>query len=1325
MRGLYAAPCSGFVQAHPVRDLGPDLAVALHLAGVASDALAAARIVDWVAFSEDSHPPVAVRLRASSRAEARIAALPMATLAPVVLCEGVARGRVALYERRERLLVLSAGEASRAQGVALVAPTGVLVAKALNPRNARDLRVLATQLANQLTPLDFQAAKVGLEQALQRLDVDWRKLTPEGAAKVWAAADATLKGVLKTAHGEMLPSYVQRITVALEDVVQGTKEALHRQFLSRIGTSLEQRDAVAVRQIARQQGWWVRDEWGVRSDRLTRDGAKIVRRGLADGLGRDEIGRDLRRALPDMWQKYGQSYARLNAGMSTARARSFSEVASYQEAGIESYEIVSVIDERTTDICRALDGQIISTNRAAALLQQQMSLAQPEDIRDVAPLCREVDRDGKRYVETAHGAEIAEVTRSGYGVKDDRGQNSYARMGDQLADVSVGMPPYHFNCRTMTVPRVDAPMAMPNKIPVAQPGPAPAAMATGGTAGAAAVRPLDLVTPPSPGAPTAYGTASLLDEALLPQEFGGAGAGYNAWEGEGAFGLRRWSGDPGSAQFAKRYEGGVEPWGRPDVSFADRLDDLMKRPGLLPAGEEAALVDVYWKNPEYAPSGFAGIVSSEVQGEPMVGALLAREDLGAREILVRFKDPQMSEAYAVRVNPALIDSKAVEKYQAKLAEYQKAVAQFGEYSGSAALSKAVVELRAASYDLLASVTQKGAGKWGKNVDDLAKPRFDRVNAGAPPTPPLRRLKPPKAKAPKGKAPITEPVPPAEGPPIPDLKPGRVGAANRPVTPEIWEAHPAIEQSNASAWYGRGGHYSTAATDPKTGEVVGRGAWREVPERKSVGGKVIPDFKRLPLDATDHVVNVEVGSLRFGSAAEGNPAMMELWGDIVEGEMRRGFRGVREYILRDQRGVAHVVRFDGAAWSDYYYKNPEKALRVFDCMGSHCKCWVDLGNGVKRRCTPKALRGFVERGGNAWTNDVRRFYKKAKVDWSQPGLLAGVPVEEQAVRRIEAVHASIRARVDAEVARRKAQYGQEFLTNREMGEIRAIAIRAELDAGVGTTSAAEAARWDAAQGGTAEVRRKAGARSVHFDSEKATAILVPQDRAAGMLDDSLRFASERLVSNLQRRWAPRFANVPNQRRAYQRGAQSYGEEGNIASVVMDFFPIEDLFAGGARPGLVEAKKMSAAARTQYSTLRHEVQHYVDDLGVHREVQAYLRKQSVEDGVPIVNWTTDPNGNKVKEVYLPSSRVIHRYEMRIYGKELTAIEGAKLDVEKFVTRDEFVKALDRVAGHVAEVGEMMSMTAERMVGSADEMALAYEKNPDEVGAYISMMRGHFVP
>ena len=67
------------------------------------------------------------------------------------------------------------------------------------------------------------------------------------------------------------------------------------------------------------------------------------------------------------------------------RARSFGTVEGLVHGGIERLEIVAVMDERTSDICRELNGRIIDVADAVAVRDRLLDAESPEDVKLVTP----------------------------------------------------------------------------------------------------------------------------------------------------------------------------------------------------------------------------------------------------------------------------------------------------------------------------------------------------------------------------------------------------------------------------------------------------------------------------------------------------------------------------------------------------------------------------------------------------------------------------------------------------------------------------------------------------------------------------------------------------------------------------------------------------------------------------------------------------------------------------------------------------------------------------------------------------------------------------
>ena len=99
------------------------------------------------------------------------------------------------------------------------------------------------------------------------------------------------------------------------------------------------------------------------------------------------------------------------------RSFNFGIAAGLQEAAVERYKISAVIDERTTDICREMNGKVFTVARAMELANNLIESTDPEEVKTIAPWVQPADLP-------------------------DVGNN-----GDQLP-VGMAQPPYHWRCRT-------------------------------------------------------------------------------------------------------------------------------------------------------------------------------------------------------------------------------------------------------------------------------------------------------------------------------------------------------------------------------------------------------------------------------------------------------------------------------------------------------------------------------------------------------------------------------------------------------------------------------------------------------------------------------------------------------------------------------------------------------------------------------------------------------------------------------------------------------------------------------------------------------------
>lgn len=303
-------------------------------------------------------------------------------------------------------------------------------------------------------------ATVGFEAdavraALDTLDVDWSTLTPDGVDRVLTAA----REAIGVAEARAMPA-VSRVFEAYGAPTQvATREAAVKRFGFSIQTTLSARDKRAEAFVRSSSANFIRDEYGRRRADLAQAARDVVARGLAEGLGRYEISRDLRDTLGDRVTR-GPSYWQIVAGQFVNSARTFSSLEAYREAGIEQYVFVAVMDEVTTEQCRFYHGQKFGVEESIAQADKLMTAAEanPDAVYDVNPWVRTgTDEDGNGIIYYDRGGErvvVANVATPGYGTRDAAGSYTNAMTTKQLTDAGIPYPPLHANCRSEIEPVV-------------------------------------------------------------------------------------------------------------------------------------------------------------------------------------------------------------------------------------------------------------------------------------------------------------------------------------------------------------------------------------------------------------------------------------------------------------------------------------------------------------------------------------------------------------------------------------------------------------------------------------------------------------------------------------------------------------------------------------------------------------------------------------------------------------------------------------------------------------------------------------------------------
>ena len=320
------------------------------------------------------------------------------------------------------------------------------VRKAVDLASTRGFDRAVAGLAAELRASTAASDLAAVRDAVAVLDVDWRATT--AAQRRSLVAQALAAAVRRTAA---VPKAIEAgLGDAATEVVQATRDSARRRGLLSIAADFNALDRRIVRHLRTSQANFVRDEYGRRHEVFGAQARRIVSEGLETGLGRQDIAHELERAAKNVITGKSSIYWEVVASSFVSRGRSFAQLSSFAEAGIERYVWESVEDERTTEICRFMHGKVFTVSAGIRTFERVDQ--EPDRIKELTPWVRKaIDPDtGRNVLFVERGGErvrIAEVSRSAVGTRDDRGEFAGGRSERELMDLGVSMPPAHALCR--------------------------------------------------------------------------------------------------------------------------------------------------------------------------------------------------------------------------------------------------------------------------------------------------------------------------------------------------------------------------------------------------------------------------------------------------------------------------------------------------------------------------------------------------------------------------------------------------------------------------------------------------------------------------------------------------------------------------------------------------------------------------------------------------------------------------------------------------------------------------------------------------------------
>lgn len=322
------------------------------------------------------------------------------------------------------------------------------IAKALDPLDPRDFLVIVERLARALSGVSRSAEAAALRHALATLDVDWPNLSAAARDEVVRAARRATDRL-----AEVVPPRIERaLEVEANSLVWGTRRATARQ-LGLVATT-GRTDARIAAFVRKSESHFVRDQYGRRSAELSARARDIVAAGLADGLGRNDIASNLSAALAPVVQR-GKPYWDVVAMSFANRGRTYTQLAAFEEVGVQRYRFDAVLDEVTTESCRFMHGREFAVARARERFEEVEQASSPEAITELQPWMRTAsDPDGRQvlfYEQAGRRRVVARVEEPSVGSKDRVGRYAGALSNSQLEAAGVTVPPLHGRCRSTIV----------------------------------------------------------------------------------------------------------------------------------------------------------------------------------------------------------------------------------------------------------------------------------------------------------------------------------------------------------------------------------------------------------------------------------------------------------------------------------------------------------------------------------------------------------------------------------------------------------------------------------------------------------------------------------------------------------------------------------------------------------------------------------------------------------------------------------------------------------------------------------------------------------
>ncbi len=296
------------------------------------------------------------------------------------------------------------------------------------PRLKRALFAVG-DVAATILRLDDGLRKVE-QELVQKLSADWEGRFPDALAAAIEALesgdlDATvaagdLDALLEAIRPKLVEGWADAIEAPVTSAVEDSYTIGREHVLKplQIDVDWNNTDKHAKAMLASDSMYWVGDDW---DNNLGGQISSVIQKQVIDqGLSRRDAGAALEQLFGETFPERSRSYWNVVASAGVVRSRTFGNVESFDQAGVETYIVRAIIDGRTSQICRHLNGKVFRVDAARDLRDRFLAAKDPEDAKSIHPWPNP---------EKASQMDAAQLEAAG-----------------------IVLPPYHGECRTQIVP---------------------------------------------------------------------------------------------------------------------------------------------------------------------------------------------------------------------------------------------------------------------------------------------------------------------------------------------------------------------------------------------------------------------------------------------------------------------------------------------------------------------------------------------------------------------------------------------------------------------------------------------------------------------------------------------------------------------------------------------------------------------------------------------------------------------------------------------------------------------------------------------------------